>query len=236
MYWSKNKIKLEVALAKGKQTHDKRDAAKDRDWAIEKQRVMRRGNRDAAGPCSARTRISRAGSTLHAAQPASAPSFRIRGTSAACITARCITTASSGAWRSSPARHRCASCAASGGSSASNCASSSASAATCSCLATCLDCHTCTPMLKLASDISTTARPCSNHCDNTSGPHSRAASTARPGSRHPNQWMRPRCAQCTTTALATSAAAAVAGSSVSHVAASSSPSSAQTQPGGSARR
>lgn len=47
MYWSKNKIKLEVALAKGKQTHDKRDAAKDRDWAIEKQRVMRRGNRDA---------------------------------------------------------------------------------------------------------------------------------------------------------------------------------------------
>ncbi|MBA0290308.1 SsrA-binding protein SmpB [Stenotrophomonas maltophilia] len=47
MYWSKNKIKLEVALTKGKQTHDKRDAAKDRDWAIEKQRVMRRGNRDA---------------------------------------------------------------------------------------------------------------------------------------------------------------------------------------------
>ena len=47
MYWSKNKIKLEVALAKGKQTHDKRDAAKDRDWAIEKQRAMRRGNRDA---------------------------------------------------------------------------------------------------------------------------------------------------------------------------------------------
>ena len=47
MYWSKNRIKLEIALAKGKQAHDKRDAAKDRDWAIEKQRVMRRGNRDA---------------------------------------------------------------------------------------------------------------------------------------------------------------------------------------------
>ena len=47
MYWSKNKIKLEVALAKGKQTHDKRDAAKDRDWARDKQRVMRRHNRDA---------------------------------------------------------------------------------------------------------------------------------------------------------------------------------------------
>ena len=28
MYWSKNKIKLEIALAKGKQTHDKRDAAR----------------------------------------------------------------------------------------------------------------------------------------------------------------------------------------------------------------
>ena len=47
MYWSKNKIKLEVALAKGKQTHDKRDAEKDRDWAREKQRTMRRHNRDA---------------------------------------------------------------------------------------------------------------------------------------------------------------------------------------------
>lgn len=47
MYWSKNKIKIEIALAKGKQTHDKRDAAKDRDWARDKQRLMRRHNRDA---------------------------------------------------------------------------------------------------------------------------------------------------------------------------------------------
>ncbi|MEE7545763.1 SsrA-binding protein SmpB [Xanthomonas sp. Kuri4-1] len=47
MYWSKNKIKLEIALAKGKQDHDKRDAAKDRDWQRDKQRVMRRHNRDA---------------------------------------------------------------------------------------------------------------------------------------------------------------------------------------------
>ena len=47
MYWSKNKIKLEVALAKGKQTHDKRDAAKDRDWARDKQRLMRKHNKDA---------------------------------------------------------------------------------------------------------------------------------------------------------------------------------------------
>jgi SsrA-binding protein len=47
MYWSKNKIKLEIALAKGKQAHDKRDAAKDRDWAREKQRTMRAHNRNA---------------------------------------------------------------------------------------------------------------------------------------------------------------------------------------------
>ncbi len=47
MYWSKNKIKLEIALAKGKQAHDKRDAAKDRDWAREKQRAMRAHNRNA---------------------------------------------------------------------------------------------------------------------------------------------------------------------------------------------
>ncbi|MCD9086676.1 SsrA-binding protein SmpB [Stenotrophomonas sp. SY1] len=47
LYWSKNKIKLEIALAKGKQAHDKRDAAKDRDWAREKQRTMRAHNRNA---------------------------------------------------------------------------------------------------------------------------------------------------------------------------------------------
>ncbi|NHF67044.1 SsrA-binding protein SmpB [Xanthomonas hortorum] len=47
LYWSNNKVKLEIALAKGKQNHDKRDAAKDRDWQRDKQRVMRRHNRDA---------------------------------------------------------------------------------------------------------------------------------------------------------------------------------------------
>ena len=47
LYWKGNKVKAELALAKGKQTHDKRDAAKDRDWARDKLRVMRRHNRDA---------------------------------------------------------------------------------------------------------------------------------------------------------------------------------------------
>ena len=46
-YWKGNKVKLELALAKGKQAHDKRQASKDRDWEREKQRTMRRHNKDA---------------------------------------------------------------------------------------------------------------------------------------------------------------------------------------------
>jgi SsrA-binding protein len=47
LYWKGNKVKAELALAKGKQAHDKRDTSKQRDWEREKQRVMRRHNRDA---------------------------------------------------------------------------------------------------------------------------------------------------------------------------------------------
>ena len=47
LYWKGNKVKAELALAKGKQAHDKRAASKDRDWAREKQRVMRQHNKDA---------------------------------------------------------------------------------------------------------------------------------------------------------------------------------------------
>jgi len=47
MYWKGNKVKAEVALARGKQKHDKRDAERERDWNREKQRLMRRHNRDA---------------------------------------------------------------------------------------------------------------------------------------------------------------------------------------------
>lgn len=47
MYWKHGKVKLEIALARGKQAHDKRAAIKDRDWARDKQRVMRRHNKDA---------------------------------------------------------------------------------------------------------------------------------------------------------------------------------------------
>ena len=47
LYWKGNKVKAEIALAKGKQTHDKREASKERDWAREKQRLLRRHNKDA---------------------------------------------------------------------------------------------------------------------------------------------------------------------------------------------
>lgn len=41
MYWKKGKAKLEIGLARGKQTHDKRQAEKDRDWQRQKQRIMK---------------------------------------------------------------------------------------------------------------------------------------------------------------------------------------------------
>jgi SsrA-binding protein len=47
LYWKGNRIKAELALAKGKQAHDKREASKERDWAREKQRLLRRHNKDA---------------------------------------------------------------------------------------------------------------------------------------------------------------------------------------------
>ena len=47
MYWKANKVKLELAVSKGKQEHDKRASMKERDWQIEKQRVMRGKNKDA---------------------------------------------------------------------------------------------------------------------------------------------------------------------------------------------
>jgi SsrA-binding protein len=47
LYWKANKVKAELALAKGKQTHDKREVSKDRDWARDKQRLMRRHNKNA---------------------------------------------------------------------------------------------------------------------------------------------------------------------------------------------
>ena len=41
LYWSKNRVKLAIGLAKGKKQHDKRDTEKDRDWQRDKARVMK---------------------------------------------------------------------------------------------------------------------------------------------------------------------------------------------------
>jgi SsrA-binding protein len=41
MYWKGNKVKCEIALAKGKQQHDKRATERDRDWDRQKERLMR---------------------------------------------------------------------------------------------------------------------------------------------------------------------------------------------------
>lgn len=41
MYWKKGRAKLQIALAKGKQQHDKRATAKDRDWQREKARIIK---------------------------------------------------------------------------------------------------------------------------------------------------------------------------------------------------
>jgi len=38
---SQGRAKVELALAKGKQTHDKRDAIKERDWKRDQQRIMK---------------------------------------------------------------------------------------------------------------------------------------------------------------------------------------------------
>lgn len=41
MYWKNGRAKIEIALAKGKQEHDKRESERDRDWQREKQRLLK---------------------------------------------------------------------------------------------------------------------------------------------------------------------------------------------------
>jgi SsrA-binding protein len=43
MYWSKDKVKVEIAVARGKQTHDKRQTEKNRDWERQKGRILKSG-------------------------------------------------------------------------------------------------------------------------------------------------------------------------------------------------
>ena len=42
LHWSKGRVKLTIGLAKGKKQHDKRAANKDRDWARQKERILKR--------------------------------------------------------------------------------------------------------------------------------------------------------------------------------------------------
>jgi SsrA-binding protein len=41
LHWSKGRVKLEIGLARGKKQHDKRAASKDRDWARQKERILK---------------------------------------------------------------------------------------------------------------------------------------------------------------------------------------------------
>jgi len=41
LYWKRGRAKLEIALARGKQSHDKRATEKDQEWTRSKQRLLR---------------------------------------------------------------------------------------------------------------------------------------------------------------------------------------------------
>ena len=43
LHYSKGRVKLEIALARGKLKHDKRAAEREKEWNREKQRLLRRG-------------------------------------------------------------------------------------------------------------------------------------------------------------------------------------------------
>ena len=45
MYFSKGKVKVEIAVAKGKKLYDKRQVKKTKDWNREKARLLSRNNR-----------------------------------------------------------------------------------------------------------------------------------------------------------------------------------------------
>jgi len=41
MYWKSGKVKVEIGLAQGKKSHDKRETEKERDWQRESQRILK---------------------------------------------------------------------------------------------------------------------------------------------------------------------------------------------------
>lgn len=42
LYWKKNKIKIKIALAKGKKEYDKRNTVKEREWQRDRSRAMKK--------------------------------------------------------------------------------------------------------------------------------------------------------------------------------------------------
>lgn len=44
LYWKSNRIKMKMAIAKGKKTHDKRDTIKNREWQRDRSRMMKKNN------------------------------------------------------------------------------------------------------------------------------------------------------------------------------------------------
>ncbi|MDE0155854.1 MAG: SsrA-binding protein SmpB [Gammaproteobacteria bacterium] len=41
MYWKNGRAKLAIGVAKGKKTHDKRQTERDRDWQLQKERLLK---------------------------------------------------------------------------------------------------------------------------------------------------------------------------------------------------
>jgi SsrA-binding protein len=52
LHYTRGRIKAEIGLAKGKKQHDKREDAKEKDWAREKQRLMREKVRGSNAGCN----------------------------------------------------------------------------------------------------------------------------------------------------------------------------------------
>ncbi len=43
LYWKHGRVKLNIGLAKGKKSHDKRASDKEKDWKRDKERIMKHG-------------------------------------------------------------------------------------------------------------------------------------------------------------------------------------------------
>jgi SsrA-binding protein len=43
LYWKNGRAKVNLAVARGKQSHDKREVERDKDWQRERQRIMKKG-------------------------------------------------------------------------------------------------------------------------------------------------------------------------------------------------